>query len=163
MTTRTIYIAEDGTRFLDKDICLEYEAERSKFPTEPGIRLYDKYGTEIDINHINNMAYYIITNSVIARALLNKIRMFHINQHYPLFTKCGHYIVTTNGYFRVDQDLFDETINKLKSNTIFMEDKAVSMVIDAPKDIVNIPNINLPPTDNHDIVEGFVESLKSDQ
>lgn len=162
MTTQTVYIAIDGTKFLDKDVCLEYEAERIKLPTEPGIRFYNRFGEEIDINHINEMAYYVITNTIIARAILNKIRIFGIKQHYPLFTECGHYMITTDGYFRIEQDLFDETMSKLRGNTIFAGDKAISRVVDNPADIDNKPNINIPPADNQDIIEGFVESVKSD-
>lgn len=116
MTTETVYISDDGIRFLDKDICLEYEAERIKFPTEPGIIFYNRFGEEIDIDHINQMTFCVVTNTIIARAMLNKIRMFRIKQYYPLSTECGHYILNTEGFFRVEQDLFDETITKLKSN-----------------------------------------------
>lgn len=161
MTELTVYIAEDGTKFLDKNICLEYEAERLKFPTESGIIFYDRLGKEIDINDICKMAYYQITNSIIAKAVLNKIRILYIKQHYPFFTKCGYYIVTTNGYDRIDQDLFNESISKARNNSIFIGNDAISMVIDNPEDIGQKPTINLPPSDNSDIIEGFVESLKN--
>lgn len=37
MKTITVYIADDNTKFLDENICLEYEKEKSKNPDDPGI------------------------------------------------------------------------------------------------------------------------------
>ena len=97
MKTVTVYISDDNTKFLDENMCLEYEKEKSKNPDDPGIILYNSSGQEIDLNHISSAAYCRVTNSIMANALYNSIRMMNIKQNCKMPVDVGCYALFGNG------------------------------------------------------------------
>lgn len=113
MKVLNVYVADDGTKFINEKICLEYEEERAKHPDDPGIRFYNSIGEEIDINHISSAVYYVVTNSIIANARYNTIRMQCIKQNVDLPIEVGHYTITGKDVFKLSSDLFDEILSRL--------------------------------------------------
>lgn len=109
-----VYVANDGTKFIDEKICLEYEEEKAKHPDDPGIRFYNTMGEEIDINDIARTSYCVVTNSPITNARYNSIRMLRINQHIPMPVDVGHYVISGNGVFKLEPALFEEIMAKLQ-------------------------------------------------
>lgn len=113
MEKLTIYIANDGTKFADEKICLEYEEEKAKYPDDPGVRFYNIIGDEIDISNISQVAYYNVTNSIIANAKYRSIRMQRIIQRVPMPTDVGCYATSGKGTFKLDSELFEEIMARL--------------------------------------------------
>lgn len=109
-----IYIANDGTKFIDEKLCLEYEEEKSKYPDDPGVRFYDIMGEEVDINKISRTAYLVVTNSVIANAKYRSVRTYRISQNIPMPTNVGHYAISGNGAFKLEPALFEDIISRLR-------------------------------------------------
>lgn len=117
MKTITVYIADDNTKFLDENICLEYEKEKSKNPDDPGIIFYNSSGQEIDLNYISSAAYCKVTNSIIANALYNSIRMMNIKQNCKLPMDDGYYVLLGNGKdpLELSKAMFNEIISTVKN------------------------------------------------
>ena len=114
MKTITVYIADDNTKFLDENICLEYEKEKSKNPDDTGIIFYNSSGQEIDLSNISNAAYCKVSNSIMANALYNSIRMMNIKQNYKLPTNVGCYALLKES-IELSDGMFNEILSVAKN------------------------------------------------
>lgn len=70
-----LYEAVDGSLFEDKDICESYEAAIQKDPGNPGIRLFNLIGAELDLCDATFATYAEITNEDIANGIMNMVEI----------------------------------------------------------------------------------------
>ena len=70
-----LYEALDGSLFEDKDICKKYEAAIQKDPGNPGIRLFNLNGAELDLCDATFATSAEITNEDIANGIMNMVEI----------------------------------------------------------------------------------------
>ena len=70
-----LYEALDGSLFEDKDIREKYEAAIQKDPGNPGIRLFNLHGAELDLCDATFATSAEITNEDIANGIMNMVEI----------------------------------------------------------------------------------------
>ena len=70
-----LYEALDGSLFEDKDICEKYETAIQKSPDDPGIRLFNSNGAELDLCDASFATSAEITNECIANGIMNMVEV----------------------------------------------------------------------------------------
>ena len=70
-----LYEAVDGSLFEDKDICKKYEDAIQKDPGDPGIRLFNLYGAELELSDATFATSAEITNEDIANGIMNMVEI----------------------------------------------------------------------------------------
>lgn len=72
-----LYEALDGSLFEDMDICEKYEAAIQKDPGNPGIKLFNSHGAELDLYDAEFATSAEITNEDIANGIMNMVEIIN--------------------------------------------------------------------------------------
>lgn len=94
MRTATIYIAEDGTKFLNEETCRKYE-EAFKANPNPGIILLDNTGSIIPLSKFSSAVWINIIDPYITKLRLESIK---VEEEFPFVTN----IPIDKGYYSYD-------------------------------------------------------------
>lgn len=94
MKTTTIYIAEDGTKFLKKESCIRYENLFRNNPN-PGLILLDRDGSIIPLSKYNSAFWINIIDPDIVDLRLESVR---VEEEFPHVA----YMPTQKGYYSTD-------------------------------------------------------------
>lgn len=74
---------------------------------------YNSSGQEIDLSNISNAAYCKVSNSIMANALYNSIRMMKIKQNCSLPTDVGCYALLKES-IELSDGMFNDILSVLK-------------------------------------------------